>query len=87
MFGGHVIVEIDRGHGTFGNARAAIDALIGIDEHLDPGEARAAFALRDLPQLFKRDRTDDAVAGAYVDARGVTGCDALLRDDVGHALP
>lgn len=86
MFGGHVIVEIDRGYGTLGNARAAIDALIGIDEHLDPGKARTAFALGDLPQLFERDRANDAVAWAHVDARGVTGSNALRSDDVGHVF-
>jgi len=86
MLGGHVVVEMDRGDGTFGDARAAIDALIGIDEHLDAGEAAAAFALWNLSQLVERDRANDAVAGADVDARGVTRSNALLGDDVGHAL-
>jgi hypothetical protein len=49
VFGRHVVVEIDRGDGTLGNARAAVDALIGIDEHLDSGEACAALALWNLP--------------------------------------
>ncbi len=86
VFGGHVVVEIDRCHGTLGDARAAVDALIGIDEHLDAGEAGAAFAFRNRSQLVERDGANDAVAGADVDACGVTGSDALLGDDVGHAL-
>jgi len=38
MFGGHVTVEIDRCDGAFGNARTEVDALVGVDEHLDARE-------------------------------------------------
>lgn len=85
MFGGHVIIEIDRCDRAFGDARAAVDAFIGIDEHLDPGEACAALGLGNLSKFVERDRANDAVTRTDVDACAVAGTNALLGNDVGHA--
>ena len=71
----------DTGHSDAG---AAVDALVRIDEHLDPGESLAAFAGRNGAELFEGDRSDDAVAGADIDAAGVARADALLGDHVCH---
>ena len=84
MLGGHVIVEIDRCDRTLGDARTAIDALIGVDEHLDPGEAGATFGSGNLSEFIERDGTNDAVTRAHVDACAVTCSDALLGNDIGH---
>ena len=84
MFGGHIIVEIDRRDRTFGDARTAVDALVRVDEHLDPGEACATFGSGNLSEFIERDGTNDAVTRAHVDACAVTGSDALLSNDVGH---
>lgn len=85
MFCGHIVVEIDRRNGTLGDACPAIGTFIGIDEHLDPGEARASFVFGHLAKFVEGNRTDDAIARTNIDARGVTGADAFLGDDVCHA--
>ena len=85
MFCGHIVVEIDRRHRAFGDARSAVDAFVWIDEHLDPGEAAAALAVWNRAQLIERNRSDDAVAWTDVDACGVACADALLSDHVCHA--
>jgi hypothetical protein len=74
-----VDIEIDRRDGTLGDARAAVDALVRIDEHLDAREASAA-------KLLARDRPEDAVARADIDARGIAGTGALAGDHVCHGL-
>jgi hypothetical protein len=84
MFCGDVVVEVDRRNRALGDARATVDALVRIDEHLDAGESRAALAERDGTELVQWHRADDAVAGTDVDARGVTRADTFLGDDVGH---
>src|SRR5262249_32648164 len=43
VLGRNVIIEIDRGDRALRFARAAVDAFVGIHEHLDPGKAAAAF--------------------------------------------
>jgi hypothetical protein len=85
VFGGHVIIEIDRGDRALGDARATVDAFIGVDEHLDPWEASAALTLGNLSQFVEGDGTHDAIARANVHACGVTRANALLSNDVGHA--
>ena len=85
MFLRDVIVEIDRRGRAFGNAGAAVDALVGVDEHLDPGEAGSALGGWHLPYLIERDRADDALARTDVHAAGVTRSNALLGDHVRHA--
>ena len=75
----------DRVGGTFREARAAVDALVGIDEHLDARQPLATLRRRDGAELVERDRAEDAVARADVDARAVACTDALLGDHVGHA--
>ena len=84
---GYLVVEVDRRDGAFGFACTAVDAFVGIDEHLDPREPAAAFGRRDLPQLIERHGSKDALARANVDARGVARTNALLGDHVGHAGP
>src|SRR5215475_4009684 len=85
MLGRDLVVEVDRGDRTCGLARAAVDALVGVDEHLDAGEAVAALGGRDAAELVEWYRAHDAVAWADVDAGGIAGADALLGDHVRHA--
>jgi hypothetical protein len=79
-------VEIDRVDRAFGNACSAIDALVGIDEHLNARKPCPSLGLGNRAQLLEWNRADDAVARTNIDALGVTGSDALFRDDVTHAL-
>ena len=84
VFGGYVVIEVNRSDRTLGLACAAVDALIWIDEHLDAGESASALGGRHRPKLIERNRPDDAVAGTDVDARGIARADALLGDHVCH---
>ena len=86
MFGWNIVVNVDRSDGALVDACTAVDALVRIDEHLDSRESTGAFRFGDLSELLERYRADDAIARADVDARGVTGADALLGDDVRHDL-
>lgn len=45
VFDRDVVIEIDGRDRTFGYAGAAVDALVRIDEHLDPGEALSTLAV------------------------------------------
>src|SRR5437870_3265878 len=63
--------RVDR---TRRHARAAVDALVGVNvEHLGRREVRFVF-----PRV-------DAVDRTHVDARGILGADARLADDIRHA--
>jgi hypothetical protein len=79
-----VVIEIDRSDGALGHARAAVDAFIGIDEHLDPGELARSLVEGNLAKLIERNGADDAVARADVDAGGIAGADAFLGDHMCH---
>src|SRR5438445_13634015 len=66
----------NRFHGARRHARAAVDALVGMNvEHLSRGEGRLVF-----PRMDTINRTD-------VDARGILGPDAGFADDVRHQPP
>ena len=86
VFRGNVVIEIDRRNRALRFTGAAVDAFVGIDEHLDPRETAAALGRRNLPQLIERNWPDDAVAWADVDARGIARADVawtfgMLADD------
>jgi hypothetical protein len=84
MLVGEVVIEINRSDGALSHARAAVDAFIGIDEHLDPGELARSLVEGHLAKLIERDGPDDAIARADVDAGGIAGADAFLGDHVCH---
>lgn len=87
MLGGYVIIEIDRRLGALGNASTAVDALIGVDKELQTGEYGLSIVGRDRADVIDRNRAEDAVAGADIDAAGIAGTGALLGDHVGHDPP
>src|SRR5215510_6643076 len=65
----------DRFHWTGRHARAAVDALVGMDvEHLGRGECRLVLARM------------DAVHGTDVHARGILRPDTGLADDIRHGI-
>src|SRR4029453_16880918 len=73
-FVGHLVEGENRFHGARRHARAAIDALIRVDEELF-GRLECRLV---LPRM-------DAVHRANVDARRVLDADAGFRDHVGHS--
>jgi hypothetical protein len=85
MFRRDTVLEIDRGNGTFSHACRAADALVWIDEHLDPREALSTFGFGNRTNLIDGNWSHDAVDWADVDANGVAGPGAFLGDHVGHA--
>jgi formate hydrogenlyase transcriptional activator len=64
---GDVVVEVDRGRGTLRQAGAAVDALVGVDEHLDAGELLRSVRewdcsqLAALPAVFRTDEFREAL--------------------------
>jgi hypothetical protein len=84
MLVGDVVIEINRSRGALGHARTAVDALIGIDEHLDAWEPGRSLVDGDLAKLIERNGPDDAIAWADVDAGGIAGADAFLGDHMCH---
>jgi len=87
MFRRDVIIEVDRRDRALGDAGAAIDAFVRVDEHLDAGEGSAALGCGNLTQFVQWHRPDDAVARTNIDAGGVAGSNALPRNDVCHGRP
>ena len=68
QLGRHLVLGVDRRHRTGIDARAAVDALIGVDDqHPVLGAA-----------------VDDAVNRADIDARSVLQVDAGFSDDIRH---
>lgn len=59
----HVVIEVDRGNRALGGARPAVDALVGVDEHLDAGEVLAALGGGHRAELVERE-TRGKVYGA-----------------------
>jgi hypothetical protein len=87
VFRGNIIVAIDRGDWAFRYARAAVDAFVRIDEHLNARELLSTLSDWSRAKLIERNRSNDAVAWTNVDARGVARADALLSDHVWHVGP
>ena len=54
MLGGHIVLVIDRRLRALGDARTAVDALVGVDEQLHAGERAAALGRRHGAQLVER---------------------------------
>jgi hypothetical protein len=83
--GTRVVLVMDRVDGTLEHTRAAVDTLVGIDEHLHVAELAPARGSGDRTYGRQLDGSNDAVAGAHVDACGVAGADAGTADEVRHA--